>query len=83
MNPEKPGTLFGPRKWLVAIGAFAVVAYNSFGLESDFSAELAFTPIVLPLVIETSPDLRSWARLTNFSVFTSEEQAFFRLRVGP
>ncbi len=61
---------------------FSVVAYNSLGLESDFSAELAFTPVVLPLVIETSPDLRSWARLTNFSVFTSEEQAFFRLRVG-
>jgi len=61
---------------------FSVVAYDALGLEGDFSEELVFTPVVLPLVVETSADLTRWSRLTNFVVFTSKEQAFLRLRVG-
>ena len=60
---------------------FAVTAYNSDGLEGDFSEELLYTPVILRLVIESSPDLRSWVALTNFEVLASEEQRFFRIRV--
>jgi len=60
---------------------FALTAYNSNGLESDFSAELAYTPRLLSVIIDSSVDLVDWVPTYTITITNDQRQQFFKLRI--
>lgn len=76
------------------VSFFALVSYNSLGLETDFSAELATVVpvpamtnaglIMIGSIVERAPDLMGpWSALTQWTatVRTTNGQEFFRPRL--